>query len=226
MVKTKSKDLYVILTLTVHQTNALIGYLFIINPSSSWCLTPSQEHIWLHLTAAMWRNLTSNSPQKWINATKFDPVIELHSNLSQWWSKVNSIWWGADNNKGRDGGNHLGYCNDHRSLAGGSVEQTTTGCSSRLKKAERTIEKEKVKDWRHSFTQRVTRKLTHTSEVLFCHFQTLRITLSERTSHASSQKSHLFFSDRRSCFHVKTFPMIKVHVLQMVNILTNPHVSL
>ena len=222
MVKTKSKDLYVILTLTVHQTNALIGYLFIINPSSSWCLTPSQEHIWLHLTAAMWRNLTSNSPQKWINATKFDPVIELHSDdlkLIQFDGELIRTNW-------RDGGNHLGYCNDHRSLAGGSVEQTTTGCSSRLKKAERTIEKEKVKDWRHSFTQRVTRKLTHTSEVLFCHFQTLSITLSERTSHASSQKSHLFFSDRRSCFHVKTFPMIKVHVLQMVNILTNPHVSL
>ena len=42
LIKTKSKDVCVILTLTFHQTNSFLP--------SSWCLTPSQGHIWLHFT--------------------------------------------------------------------------------------------------------------------------------------------------------------------------------
>lgn len=33
-----------------------------LSASSSWCLTLSLVHIWLHFTPAMWRNLSSKSP--------------------------------------------------------------------------------------------------------------------------------------------------------------------
>ena len=94
MVKTKSKDLYVILTLTCHQTS-FIAYIFIIIASSSRCFTLSQVHIWLHFTAAMWRRLTSKSPQKWINSIYSIQFIHrfIHTVPDKWIMKKDNRLW-------------------------------------------------------------------------------------------------------------------------------------
>ena len=50
------------------------------SPSSSWRLTLSLVRIWLHFTAAMWRNHTSKSPPKWINSIYIILIFDLTSN--------------------------------------------------------------------------------------------------------------------------------------------------
>ena len=72
-----------------NQTNPFIGSFFIIVPSSSGCLTLSQVHVWSHLTAAKWRNLTSQSPPKSINSIY--SILTFDLTLNQFLHSFNSF---------------------------------------------------------------------------------------------------------------------------------------
>lgn len=100
------------------------------------------------------------------------------------------MWCGADS--WRDVRNHLGYCNDSHSLAGGSVEQPWQAAAADFRQQSGASKKKKVIDWWHTFTQRVIRKVTHMFEVFFCHLQ-----------------NHFVWEDEPSVFSKVTFVLLR-----------------
>lgn len=78
--KSNKKQLKLLAKMSSRQMNSFIGQLIVVFASSCRCLTLSQVDIWFYFTAAMWRNLPSKSPQRWMNSFYSIMTFDLKSN--------------------------------------------------------------------------------------------------------------------------------------------------